>query len=414
MNFSANFSANFLKSTQAKSQQRHYQGGFTLLELLLATAILGGLMVVSVSLTSNFSEQERAQVAGKQLEQIVDTLEEYVQTTQPPQTGANDVLAVWTDLKATLEQNGGGTTTKLGGQFKIAERVVGGMRTFVVYTTQSAKFSMITKAARAAGGHAGYAGTQRGAFEAQSAYNMWGDNQANINAAFAGLIAPPADNTQGFLVALLRMPANTLQGPYLYRSGDESLRTMGQPLIMANNNIEGVDNINMQTLTVATSAEMRGKLEVLGTSNFVGDVTANGDIAANKNLSVTEDATIGGTLAATGDLSAANMTASIVKANNSLVTPLVNANNVDIAGNVTTKTVTATSNIDVSGNFSTENFVANGFTSTNEVNTNDLNVTQQISVDQGLTVSGNTQLNGNVQIDDCLQLNGDNYGGSGC
>ena len=58
------------------SSKLQQQAGFTLLELLLATAVLGGLMVGAVKLTSDFSEQERAQVAGQQLRQIVDSLEE--------------------------------------------------------------------------------------------------------------------------------------------------------------------------------------------------------------------------------------------------------------------------------------------------------------------------------------------------
>lgn len=393
----------------ASSPKIARQAGFTLLELLLATAVLGGLMVGTVKLTSNFSEQERAQVAGQQLRQIVDSLEEYVQTVQPAAAGSNNVLDDWPDLKTALVQNGGTLQTRVGGEFRVADRTVGGVRVFAVYTTTPAKFSLASKAARAAGGHGGYAGFQRGSFMPESAYNMWGMTQADINNLFDGLITAPTETTDGYLLAVLRMPTATLFGPYLYREdkGSPIYNTMQTDLLMSGHDVTGVKDVGTQTLTASNSATVGGALTVNGNSSFSNNVTMGNGVNVAGSVTANSAEIVGnldaGNISATNEINAGVIQASSVAATN------IRGDNINIVGSLGASNVVAFGDVTVGGAL-TANAATVGSVSTSTLNTGDLDVTNRVTSGD-LTVNGNTQLNGNVQIDDCLTLAGDNYGG---
>jgi hypothetical protein len=146
----------------------------------------------------------------------------------------------------------------------------------------------------------------------------------------------------GELVALNVIRADQSIEPYLHRVEvplNPQLNTMQTALAMGGNNIENVGNLAAQSITVSNDLTT---MALVGTTNFVGDVTT-GTLNVTGTGTFQENITVGGILNAASAIISAGVTAGTLTTPEATVNGVISAQDAVISGTLTTTDLGTTS-----------------------------------------------------------------------
>lgn len=418
-----------------KTLLKHSRGqdGFTLLELLLTLGISAMLFVGISQITRSWINNEVADNAGQQMQEINGIVEKYVRTKWNAGTGtplnesadiiadalANGPSSPWHGLLRELQQanlitTGNELRSSLGPRLNIAYTIDNSdpaepiYRT-AVFTTKTLPNQTVTNAARYTGANGGTITAFPSTADAVGIFGQWTVPVASLIPAGGGVFPCVASQTEGCLVALTTYDNATLCGPFLYRNATTDCvdgTTMQTPLNMNGQNIINANNIETDNLMVNQVADL-GTTNVSGPATFNGVTTMQQRLSANNGVNVIGDTNVTGNLSATsGTVNAGQINATTIEA------PVVNATNLNAQNlAVNNGDLTVSGNMNVNGNINSGSEVVAGTINAATINAGNGPMTVgSMNVNGPMTISGtvdmsSTTINATQLIaDDCVKI----------
>ncbi len=319
------------------------QSGFSLLEMLLAVAVMATLMLAIFGLLQSYARKELARATREYMTLVAEAAAQVLSTPATFNALYNATLATGGGFQMIADSGGAsmdniaqtfvrnGTTIQasrlLNANFSPVSPIRSQIRVLLriadnpaistdtraldilVITTAIQPDEIVIQSARTAGAAGGWIRTYaaKAAAAAQSAYGSWniplsaGARGVQATSWFASLPGSLNSPTQGSYLALYKyVNEQDMVGDYLYRHPDTvtagQRNTMYGALSLGNNNIVGADDVNVNGATPLTSADCAGSTLCVnsiaisnGTALVRGSMTVEGSayVADSANTKVT-------------------------------------------------------------------------------------------------------------------------------
>lgn len=288
--------------------------GFSLLEALLTTIVISGVLLVILGILRAYTEQTLARTTANYVDQIAssiyDILENplyFQQIYDDADAQANDILEITIPniingqigasifpMTSTLNANFSNTSPlKVGTEIMLRASAGDTIEVIIVSDARAIDQRVRLSAEQLKL----YGGFYRNAAEGiKNAYNAWQfdpnilvgtnwwDNIASLN--------PPSMDEGSYLVHYRHINLDDVAGDYLYRTdipGRPELNQMYSALNMGGQNILGVDNLN-----ISGNMDFDSRAIVNGSMNITGDTTLNGANLRAFNQMNAAEANVGG------------------------------------------------------------------------------------------------------------------------
>lgn len=402
-----------------------HQSGFSLLELLLSTFILSGLLLIVFGVMENYAQRVKAKSQAAYIDKIALSVKEILKNPNYYQA-IYDEIAIRTPalieltaddllngfmvgsvlippsnvLNANIQNNSEIIIARADSGLKDTLSVLVA-NTALVDVTNAKRISTFLKENGAI-----YDGTTSNIVNAFHSWNIPLSSINNTNIGTTINSSPPTDDDV-YYFHYSHVPFEYITGDYLYRTavvGRPELNRMYGVLNMGNNSILGADDIStIGDVTLTSGAILNKSLTVNDNSDI-----QSGDLIVNDVLN-TSNATIRG-VALSGQRGNLIVDGTININNTATVLTELNADNAVLKGGVTTTGTMNIENLNTDGSINTNNAFITTVKAGNG-NTQDINVTNQIAVNTMTTDTINLQ-QGNIGVIDGIVNNGITLGGS--
>lgn len=388
--------------------------GFSLLEMLLTTMVVSGLLVAVFNLIEDYAEDQLAQSTADYMENIALAAEDILADPIHFQTAYNladarpsDVIEV--SLNDLTDGFGGipastrlneniRNRTPMGSEIDILLRISDNPASdldsqsmeIVVATRDPILDERARRAATAAGPYGGL--LRNNADPIRSAFASWSVDVADFaGTAWANAVAatPAVENEVAYIVHYRHITFDESAGDYMFRvsvAGRPELNRMYTNLNMATNNIMGTDNLDLSgNLTLDGRAMVNGDMQVQGNTAI-----NQGDVTASNRFTSTTVTVNGAGSGVTGNLT---------------VDDSITINALNLSGQLNAQTAELRSGVNSSGQITTENLaLQSGINSAGRINATrlqgnggrpDINIQGQMNA-SNLSTDSLTVQNGNV------------------
>jgi len=416
-----------------------HRNGFSLLEILLTTGLLSVLLIVIFNILQNYAEDVLARSTAEYygtintaLEQTLENPDYFNRIYNLASAEPNNIL----ELTLNDLVNGFGSApdnlipalsminssfqnrNPYGAQSNIFIRVASNTGNpdaaraleIIIASTQRLDQRRLRNTASKMKSYGGYySGSNVSALtpDITASYGSWGFSQNNLSGTdwFATVNSnPPSADEGGYLVHYKHINYDDVAGDYLYRNrvdGDADLNTMYTDLDLGNNNILGVDNMNVDDeLNLSAKAIVNGSMTVGGSATFnQADFTANNALNITNNATingngsgVTGNMTVQGNVLVDGDASFSDrLSARSALFSGGLGTAGTISSQTIEAGSVQSSTLNVT---EVIGNNTT--IAVTGNLNAGNVSTSNLTITNGELITDDISLRGNTTIEGNL------------------
>ena len=388
--------------------QLSQRSGFSLLELLLSTFILAGILIIIFNVLENYADRLAAQSEAAYINKIADSVQEilnnpnYYQAiyTQADSQANKLIELTLNDLVNGFVANG----VTIPPSNVLNANVQGDMNIIIRKSDTAAKQALAIliaydepKETRSAKRVASFLGENGGIYEGSTpnitnAFQSWQFPLTDIDntTLLTQISSAPPTSDDIYYFYYKHIPFDYLTGDYLYRTavaGRPELNQMFAPLNMGNNNILGADDITTNgNMTLSSSAIIDKQLTVRGDGLIrSGDLIVDGFVT-------TENALIKGL--GVGKRGNLNVQGAINVGNTATVRSELNAdsallsNGLGTSGNVNVTNIISNGSIQ-SGNIFTTNFTTSDASSKQTVTVGKQIGVNTINVDQLNLQSGN-------------------------
>ena len=241
-------------------RRRNQQFGFTMLEIIVAIAVMAIGFVLLNTLIANSADRDRETLAAQHMRRVVDAAERYINDNN-----AALIASATPTVPAVLTLNTLRTASYLPNTFsdlnafgqsyeiRVLEPAAGQLSTLILTNAgEVIPEGGLRRVSRQVGPEGGYVSTGSPS-AATGAYSGWTMNLATYGAANGG----------GRVAAGLFFRDGQQVSDYLYRSavaGHPELNAMNAPIDMGNNNVTNAGNVTANSAVQGASVRALGRL----------------------------------------------------------------------------------------------------------------------------------------------------------
>lgn len=395
---------------------RTHNKGFSLLEMLLTTMVVSGLLVAVFNLIEDYMEKQLAQNTADYMENIAMAVEDILSDPVHFQEAYNladarpsnilelslsDLVNGFGGVPASTRLNENiRNRTPLGAEIDVLMRISDNpsintdsqSMEILVASHEPVILERARRAASAAGAYGGLLIDQ--ADPIRSAFAGWRVNLASLaGTGWANAVSaePPVENESAYLVHYRHVSFDESAGDYMFRvyvPGRPELNRMYTNLNMGTHNIMGADNLNL-----SGDLTLEGRAMVNGNMNVNGNVAMNqGDVIAGQRFSAGNVVVNGAGEGVRGNLT---------------VDDSINISRVNLGGQLNAKTAELRAGVNSSGEITVDQLaLQGGIGNAAQINATSLYGTGGSGPD--LTIQG--QMNAANYVTDGLNVQNGNVG----